>query len=144
MNRVLTKKFMSFTVAKWERQHKKGVMDLLDVGEFELNKIANIIVLGNTRGKNETEEDVYERAYEKIDSFLEVEDNSIIDLFMQLMREFDMDFKIFKAMGMSVDDLEEELKSGVKNRVDNVKDNIKSAEQFDNIEAVGENVIQLV
>ena len=94
----------------------------------------NIIVLGNTRGKNETDEDVYERAYEKIDSFLEVEDNSIVDLFMQLMREFDMDFKIFKAMGMSLDDLEAEIKYDVKNRVDNVKDNIKSAEQLDNLE----------
>lgn len=122
--RFLTKRFLSYTVGKWEKRNNKGVIDLLDVGKLELNKMAEVITLGITRGKNESDEDITQRAYDAIDNFLDNEDKGIIDLFLQIIREYDMDFKILKAAGMSVDQLEEDLKSGLNDSVSKTKDNV--------------------
>ena len=121
--RLLTKRFFSYTVGKWEKRNNKGVIDLLDVGKLELNKMAEVITLGITRGKNESDEDITQRAYDAIDNFLDNEDKGIIDLFLQIIREYDMDFKILKAAGMSIDQLEEDLKSGLNDSVSKTKDN---------------------
>lgn len=122
--RLLTKKFLSYTVGKWEKRNNKGVIDLLDVGKLELNKMAEVITLGITRGKNESDEDITQRAYDAIDNFLDNEDKGIIDLFLQIIREYDMDFKILKAAGMNIEQLEEDLKSGLNDSVSNTKDNV--------------------
>jgi len=122
--RLLTKRFFSYTVGKWEKKNNKGVIDLLDVGKLELNKMAEVITLGLNRGKNESDEDITQRAYDAIDNFLDNEDKGIIDLFLQIIREYDMDFKILKAAGMSIDQLEEDLKSGLNDSVSNTKDNV--------------------
>lgn len=122
--RLLTKRFFSYTVGKWEKKNNKGVIDLLDVGKLELNKMAEVITLGLTRGKNESDEDITQRAYDAIDNFLDNEDKGIIDLFLQIIREYDMDFKILKAAGMSIDQLEEDLKSGLNESVSKTKDNV--------------------
>lgn len=122
--RLLTKRFFSYTVGKWEKRNNKGVIDLLDVGKLELNKMAEVITLGITRGKNESDEDITQRAYDAIDNFLDNEDKGIIDLFLQIIREYDMDFKILKAAGMSIDQLEEDLKSGLNDSVSKTKDNV--------------------
>lgn len=121
--RVLTTKFFARPISKWERENDKGVLDLLDVGKLELNKMAQVIKLGSIKGKNETEEDHWDRAYEKIDNFLTQENKGLIDLFLQILREYDMDFKILKTTGMNIDQLEEELKGEMTKSLAVAKDN---------------------
>ena len=68
--RQLTTRFFTSKIARYEKQTGKGVMDLLDIGNMEVNKIANIIRLGNTFPKVDSEGkqlysyiDVFQAAY---------------------------------------------------------------------------------
>lgn len=103
--RKLTKYFGTYSLAKYEKATGKGVMDLLDIGNFEVNKIANIIMLGNKDFKSE------EEAYEALDNYLRAEDdNSLITAYFDLIDELDRDIKLMKSCGIRVDDLKAEFK----------------------------------
>ena len=103
--RYLTTKFSTYRLGKYEKNTGKGVMDLLDIGNLELNKIANIIYLGNPQ-MNDIEE-----AYARLDEYLSAdEDNSIINAFFDLVDELDKDLKILKACGMKASDIKEQFK----------------------------------
>lgn len=103
--RKLTKYFGTYSLAKYEKATGKGVMDLLDIGNFEVNKIANIIMLGNKDFKSE------EEAYEALDNYLRAEDdNSLITAYFDLIDELDRDIKLMKSCGIRVADLKAEFK----------------------------------
>ena len=103
--RKLTKYFGTYSLAKYEKATGKGVMDLLDIGNFEVNKIANIIMLGNKDFKSE------EEAYEALDNYLRAEDdNSLITAYFDLIDELDRDIKLMKSCGIRVDDLKAEFR----------------------------------
>lgn len=120
--RVLTTRFFTSKIARYEKQTGKGVMDLLDIGNMEVNKIANIIRLGNTFPKfdnegNETDE--YEEAYKKLDEYLAADpNNSIITAFFDLIDELDTDLKILKSCGLSVEDIKKEFMEKAKQGID--------------------------
>ena len=120
--RVLTTRFFTSKIARYEKQTGKGVMDLLDIGNMEVNKIANIIRLGNTFPKfdnegNETDE--YEEAYKKLDEYLVADpNNSIITAFFDLIDELDTDLKILKSCGLSVEDIKKEFMEKAKQGID--------------------------
>lgn len=102
--RKLTKYFGTYSLAKYEKATGKGVMDLLDIGNFEVNKIANIIMLGNKDFKSE------EEAYEALDNYLRAEDdNSLITAYFDLIDELDRDIKLMKSCGIKVADLKAEF-----------------------------------
>jgi aspartate/methionine/tyrosine aminotransferase len=83
--RKLTKYFGTYSIAKYEKATGKGVMDLLDIGNFEVNKLANIIMLGNKDFKSE------EEAYDRLDEYLKSdEDNSLITAYFDLIDEVDL------------------------------------------------------
>lgn len=108
--RFLTTKFSTYRLGKYEKNTGKGVMDLLDIGNLELNKIANIIYLGNPQ-MNDIEE-----AYARLDEYLSAdEDNSIISAFFDLVDELDKDLKILKTCGMKASDIKEQFKSEIEN-----------------------------
>lgn len=115
--RVLTTKFSTYKLGQYEKRTNKGVMDLLDIGNLEVSKLAEIIKLGNTfpKGCNEDEE-----AYNKLDAYLAMsEDNSIISAFFDLIDELDKDLKIMKSCGLKVSDIKEQFKAEVENKVNN-------------------------
>lgn len=129
--RVLTTKFLSYPVAKWEKESNKGVLDLLDVGKLELNKMAQVIKLGIPKGAKETEEEHWEKSYERMDNFLAQEDKGLVDLFLQVLREYDMDYKILKTSGMNIDDLEADLKSEMTKSLNKTKDTVAESVKED-------------
>lgn len=113
MSRKLTTRFFISKIARYEKQTGKGVMDLLDIGNMEVNKIANIIRLGNTFPKVDSEGkeiDEYEESYKKFDEYLASDpNNSIITAFFDLIDEMDTDLKILKSCGLSVEDIKKEF-----------------------------------
>lgn len=111
--RKLTTKFGTFKLGKYEKATGKGVMDLLDIGNLEVNKIATIIGLGNPDMKTE------EEAYQRLDEYLSSdEDNSIISAFFDLIDEMDKDLKLLKSCGINVSDIKEQFKAEIANSVD--------------------------
>ena len=120
--RVLTTRFFTSKIARYEKQTGKGVMDLLDIGNMEVNKIANIIRLGNTFPKIDSEGkeiDEYEESYKKLDEYLAADpNNSIITAFFDLIGELDTDLKILKSCGLSVEDIKKEFMEKAKQGID--------------------------
>lgn len=103
--RLLTTKFGSYDVAQYEKKIGGSVMELLDVGNLELNKIAQIVKLGN-HGFDD------EQTYNRIDEYLASDpEHSVMSLFFDAIKEMDMDLRILKACGTSIDELKKELES---------------------------------
>ena len=115
--RVLTTKFITYKLGKYEKATGKGVMDLLDIGNLEVSKIAEIIKLGNQFPKGCDED---EEAYKKLDDYLAMdEDNSIISAFFDLIDDLDKDLKIMRSCGLKVSDIKEQFKAEVDKKVNN-------------------------
>lgn len=117
--RKLTKYFGTYSLAKYEKATGKGVMDLLDIGNFEVNKLANIIMLGNKDFKTE------EEAYDRLDEYLKSdEDNSLITAYFDLIDELDKDIKLMKSCGIKIDELKAEFKNMANQMGDKFKENM--------------------
>ena len=98
--RKLTKRFGSYALGKYEKATGNSVMDLLDVGNFEITRIANLIKLGNSDFKTE------EEAYARLDEYLASdEDHSLISAYFDLIDEPDRDVKVLKSCGISIAEL---------------------------------------
>ena len=109
--RTLTTRFFSSKLAKYEKATGKGVMDLLDIGNLEINKICVFIKLGNTYGPGVDED---EAAYTALDNYLAAnESNSLITAYFELLDDLDHDIKIFKTCGLSIDDIKAEFTAKV-------------------------------
>ena len=121
--RQLTKYFGSYNLAKYEKETGKGVMDILDIGNFEITKIANIIRLGNKDFINE------EDAYNRLDEYLKSdEEHSLISAYFDLIDELDKDIKILRSCGVRVEDLKAEFKEMASKLGDNLKDKLKETQ----------------
>lgn len=111
--RQLTTKFGTYKLGQFEKRTNKGVMDLLDVGNLEVNKIAQIIMLGNPTMKDE------EEAYQRLDEYLSADDeHSVISAFFDLIEELDKDLKILKSCGLKVSDIKEQFKAQIDKNID--------------------------
>lgn len=127
--RKLTKKFTSYTLGQYEKKTGKGVMDLLDVGNLEINKIANLIRLGNSDFKDD------EEAYARLDEYLASdEENSLITAFFDLLDEMDRDLKIMKSCGVKVASIKEQFKREVEGNIKEISFKTKNrlTEQAEN------------
>ena len=130
--RVLTTKFSTYKLGKYEKATGKGVMDLLDIGNIEVSKLAEIIKLGNTfpKGCNEDEE-----AYKKLDDYLAMdENNSIISAFFDLIDDLDKDLKIMKSCGLKVEDIKSQFTNEIENRMTK-KEEVEPLEKIETNEA---------
>lgn len=113
--RYFTKKFGSYAIALYEKKFGKEPMDIIDVGNLSIEKMITAIRVGNGTKGNDflmTEEE----AASKIDNFLEDENNSIIDVYLQIMDEYDRDLKIFKGTGVTIDSIRQDLYNKVENK----------------------------
>lgn len=98
--RKLTKRFTQYNIAKYEKASGKSIMDVVNIGNFEVNRILSIIKLGNPDFK--TDED----AAKALDDYLAAdEDHSLITAFFDLLAELDSDIKVFKFSGVDVKQL---------------------------------------
>lgn len=111
--RALTAKFGTFKIGKFEKETGKSVMDLLDIGNFEVSKIATIIKLGNPSMKTD------EEAYARLDEYLSAdEEHSLISAFFDLIDELDKDLKIMKSCGIKVSEIKEQFKAEMVEKAD--------------------------
>ena len=139
--RVLTTKFSTYKLGKYEKATGKGVMDLLDIGNLEVSKIAEIIKLGNQFPKGCDED---EEAYKKLDDYLAMdEDNSIISAFFDLIDDLDKDLKIMRSCGLKVSDIKEQFKEQVENKVNNTGLTDHKALADKAIEVTKNNVVEM-
>lgn len=112
---MLAKKFGTYKIGQYEKRTGKGVMDLLDIGNLEVSKIAEIIKLGNDFPKGT---DADEMAYEKLDNYLEAsEDNSVITAFFDLIEDLDRDLKIMRSCGLKVSDIKKQFKEEIEKKI---------------------------
>lgn len=100
--RYLTMKFTAFNIAKAEKQYGKELLDFINIGNLSVEKILILIIIGNNMC---TEED----AGNKLDNYLSGENNSLIDAYLQLLKELDYDTKILKRSGIKLSDIEASL-----------------------------------
>lgn len=115
--RKLTKRFTQYNIAKYEKSTGKSIMDVVDIGNFEVNRIISIIKLGNPDFKSD------EDAARALDDYLAGDDDhSLITAFFDLLSELDADIKVFKSSGVDVrqmyDDFIEQTRDKVKNDID--------------------------
>lgn len=102
MRRCLTMKFTAFNIAKAEKKYGKELLDFLDIGKLSVEKMIIFISIGCNLC---TEEE----AGTSLDNFLAYENNSLIDAYLQLLKEFDYDTKILKRSGIKLSDIEASL-----------------------------------
>lgn len=120
--RKLTKRFGSYALGKYEKATGKSVMDLLDVGNFEITRIANLIKLGNSDFKTE------EEAYARLDEYLASdEDNSLISAYFDLIDELDRDVKVLKSCGISIAELKAQFNDVAGDLGNKMKDRVSDA-----------------
>ena len=115
--RKLTKRFTQYNIAKYEKSTGKSIMDVVDIGNFEVNRIISIIKLGNPDFKSD------EDAARALDDYLAGDDDhSLITAFFDLLSELDADIKVFKSSGVDVrqlyDDFIEQTSDKVRNDID--------------------------
>lgn len=128
--RYFTKRFTAYALALYEKKTGKEPLDLIDVGNLSVEKMITTIRVGNGT-KNGDFAMGEEDAGERMDNFLSDPNNSIIDLYLQLMEEFNMDLKIFKGTGITIDGLRKDLYSQIENKTtDKIENNENKIIQF--------------
>lgn len=100
--RFLTKKFGSFTIAKFEKAYKKTFLEMLDIDNLSIDKMLTLIKIGNNSCTDE-------EAGTILDDYLSGSDASLIDAYIQLLDEINRDTKILKGTGVSIEQLRNDL-----------------------------------
>lgn len=107
--RSLTSKFGTYRLGKYEKKTGKSIMDIINIDNFEINKIVELIKLGSPEINMEDDE----KAYDKLDKYLETSDeNSLITAYIDLLNDINTDLKLF--MGIDMNELKAKLKNEVK------------------------------
>lgn len=109
MVRVLTKRFFASTIAKFEKQYKKTILDFISVDGLSVNVILTLMAMGN---KDKSEDEVAKI----LDDYME-EGNGIIDALIQVLDELDRDIHIFKGTGLSIKNIKEQYYKEIENNV---------------------------
>ena len=122
MNRVLTSKFGSYRIGQYEKKTGKSILDLISMGNFEVNKLALLVKLGSP----EISMDDNEKAYEKIDNYLQAsENNSLITAFIDVINELNMDMKILGNVKL------DSFKKKLNNKVNELSEKLENIEDED-------------
>ena len=122
MNRVLTSRFGSYRIGQYEKKTGKSILDLISMGNFEVNKLALLVKLGSP----EISMDDDEKAYEKIDNYLQAsENNSLITAFIDVINELNIDMKILG--NVKLDSFKEKLN----NKVNELSEKLENIEDED-------------
>ena len=137
MSRVLTSRFGSYRIGQYEKKTGKSILDLISMGNFEVNKLALLVKLASP----EICMDDDEKAYEKIDNYLQAsENNSLITAFIDVINELNMDMKILG--NVKLDSFKEKLNNKV-NELSEKLENIEDEDLNINFEAKHENEVKV-
>lgn len=104
---------------------------VMETNPFDLEKIAELVALGNGNCSIEEAVDIIENYLD------EKEDNSMISAFFDVLEAYDKKLKLFKAFGMTVDDFKkqiEEKMSATKANIQNKVEQDISAEENKGLE----------
>ena len=130
MKRYFTKKFTQRNIAMFEKATGKAEADLTDINLSAVD-IAEVIRLGNGyKGKEfiMTEDE----AYDMIEAFMDVDNNGIVDVYLQVLGELDDDIKIFKMAGETIDSIREQMYQMANDKKEKIKANTDNIVEFEN------------
>lgn len=130
MKRYFTKKFTQRNIGMFEKATGKTEADLLDI-KISAVDIAEVIRLGNGyKGKEFIMSE--DEAYDMIEAFMDVDNNGIVDVYLQVLGEVDADIKILKMAGETIDSIREKMYQMANDKKENIKDNTDNIVEFDN------------
>lgn len=121
--RVLSTRFLTYNVYKLKKNNNKNLLDMLDIGNLEIDKVIDLMKLGNRQDITD------EELCQKLDDYLNMsEDNSYISAYLDLLDELDKDTKLLKMMGFSVAQLRENMLKEMKSTVEGLVDPVNKDE----------------
>lgn len=121
MGRKLTKYFGSYTLDQHKSKTGRGILEVIDVGDLNINYIIDLVMLGNVGISRE-------EAGEKLDAYVAAhEDNSYVSAYFELLKEYDMDTKLLKSAGIKVQDLIDDYNNNLKEEKDIINKKIESS-----------------
>lgn len=109
--RKLTKFFGSYKLAKYQKEHKCSLLELIEFSDIDINTLLVLIKLGHPdlQGKHMTDEE----AAEILDQYLQDEENNYITAYLDLVEELDRDIHLFKGFGVKMSDLKAKMNSKI-------------------------------
>lgn len=124
--RLLTTRFLTYTIDQYEKKNNCVLLDALDIGNLSVSKILDLMILGN--GPNFSRED----ASKKFDEYLYADESrSDITAFLDLLSELDTDRHTLKSVGISVDDIKAQFEEEVKSKTANIIEKISSDQEVE-------------
>lgn len=112
----LTRKFMPYVVAQKEKELGKSLVQFMNLGNLEVNRLIFLIQLGNSTSPKKERFCQEEEAAKLLEDYL-AEGNSIIKAYIDTLGDLDLDMGILKDMGITAEELYEDLRSNAAKRL---------------------------
>lgn len=115
--RKLTKFFGSFKIAKYQKENKCSLMEMIEFDNMDINALTKLIKLGhpdtvNSQGNKQSMTD--EEAADILDRYLAAdENNNYVTAYLDILNEMDADIHLFRGFGIKMSDLKAKLQSQI-------------------------------
>lgn len=133
--RKLTKFFGSYKIAKYQKENKCSLMELIEFDNMDVNALLKLIKLGhpdtvdsNGHKNSMTDED----AADILDRYLSDEQNNYITAYLDILNELDSDIHLFRGFGIKMSDLKDKLQSQIDAAKADITDSVDTSEKSDN------------
>ena len=116
----------AYTISQCEKKFGKSIMDFIDIGNLEINKMIVLVQMGfgwANGGFKLSEED----AADELDQL--IGEQGIVGAYLAILERIDKCIHLFKGTGVTIDDLREQLSKGIENKTDVDKHKILEFEQ---------------
>lgn len=116
----------AYTISQCEKKFGKSIMDFIDIGNLEINKMIILVQMGfgwANGGFKLSEED----AADELDQL--IGEQGIVGAYLAILERIDKCIHLFKGTGVTIDDLREQLSKGIENKTDVDKPNILEFKQ---------------
>lgn len=111
----LVPKFYLYVIAKIEKEYNKSLLQLINLGDLEVNKLLLLIRMGNSISPNKEKFMSEDEAAMKLQAYLdESEDNTLISAYIECLDIIDRDTGILKDSGTSANEIYESIKAKTK------------------------------
>lgn len=116
----------AYTISQCEKKFGKSIMDFIDIGNLEINKMIILVQMGfgwANGGFKMSEED----AADELDQL--ISEHGIIGAYLIILERIDRNLHIFKGTGVTIDDLRKQLSKDLENKVSEDKPKIVKFKQ---------------
>lgn len=116
----------AYTISQCEKKFGKSIMDFIDIGNMEINKMITLVQMGfgwANGGFKLSEED----AADELDQL--ISEQGIVGAYISILERIDRSLHLFKGTGTSIDDLRKQLTKDVENKVSDDKPKILEFKQ---------------